>query len=441
MSTPIRVRGKNTRDQSRKVRREAIEKDPSTKPRGRPLKLVSSTIPDSISSSRSTSPSINLHLSSAKRRKTKAGTTPQTKPRMRLSPLESLPVELLQTIFLQSLNVQLPLASPSLAAALSNEHVYTELTLRAFASIVSEDGYVPLYPEFNSGTLRTMIMSRRWFTLDLIRKCRAKLLQHASEWDQPGKSWRVVHIEHKEHIMSNPQPIRTIRTILSTPQGLGIRRHQVISFGETIEQTSTTYFEPVQSYSADQSDMIWKAGLKDKHYYLPDCLAGPHGEESDQSLLPERLLHGPWTEEKLYLLGILFDAGARVDWVNTTTGEVAESGLEEAILERNRGAVELLTRPRRHSVYTCVPTNMNLGVRVDKKHLRLAVLKAGCDLTVVEALLHHKWIPLDDELVLDWAVKARAEGNEKGQQLLDLLDRTATMDHIGTGHTRTELSL
>lgn len=48
------------------------------------------------------------------------------------SHLESLPVELLERIFLYALNLQLPRASPALGAALSREGVYRVLILRAF---------------------------------------------------------------------------------------------------------------------------------------------------------------------------------------------------------------------------------------------------------------------------------------------------------------------
>lgn len=49
-----------------------------------------------------------------------------------LSRIETLPVELIEKIFLYSLNVNLPRASPHLAAAVSNEQVYRLLILLAF---------------------------------------------------------------------------------------------------------------------------------------------------------------------------------------------------------------------------------------------------------------------------------------------------------------------
>lgn len=56
-----------------------------------------------------------------------------------LTHIESLPVELIQKIFLLSLNVNLPRASPYLAAALSNEGVYKVLILLAFWDVKAVD--------------------------------------------------------------------------------------------------------------------------------------------------------------------------------------------------------------------------------------------------------------------------------------------------------------
>ena len=56
----------------------------------------------------------------------------QTRKAHNLSNLECLPVELIEKIFLYSLNVNLPRCSPSLKAALSRERVYRVLILLAF---------------------------------------------------------------------------------------------------------------------------------------------------------------------------------------------------------------------------------------------------------------------------------------------------------------------
>ena len=56
----------------------------------------------------------------------------QKRKTTKLSILESLPVELIEKIFLYSLNVNLPRASVALTSALSSERIYRALILLAF---------------------------------------------------------------------------------------------------------------------------------------------------------------------------------------------------------------------------------------------------------------------------------------------------------------------
>ncbi|KAL2871381.1 uncharacterized protein BJX67DRAFT_160306 [Aspergillus lucknowensis] len=70
--------------------------------------------------------------SRSKRSRLLVARPPAPKPREKLSRLESLPVELIEKIFLYSLNVNLPRSSHFLAAAVSSERIYRALTLLAF---------------------------------------------------------------------------------------------------------------------------------------------------------------------------------------------------------------------------------------------------------------------------------------------------------------------
>ncbi|PKY06767.1 hypothetical protein P168DRAFT_325590 [Aspergillus campestris IBT 28561] len=78
------------------------------------------------------------------------------------SHLESLPVELLERIFLYALNLQLPRASPALGAALSREGVYRALILRAFW----DDHYDGNDGEGVEGTGAWMSISRMFRPMD-----------------------------------------------------------------------------------------------------------------------------------------------------------------------------------------------------------------------------------------------------------------------------------
>lgn len=112
---PIRVRG-------RRKKRVAPDNDnhPDTQPkrRGRPL-LPPGYVPKSKSSKQS-----RLFAQTVKPTAKDSG--------KRLSRLETLPVEILEKIFLYSLNVNLPRVSPSIAAAVTSERIYRVLILLAF---------------------------------------------------------------------------------------------------------------------------------------------------------------------------------------------------------------------------------------------------------------------------------------------------------------------
>ncbi|KAJ5368140.1 uncharacterized protein N7496_007900 [Penicillium cataractarum] len=108
------------------------------------------------------------------------------------SRLESLPVEILQLIFLHSLEINLPRASPRLARALSNPVLYTWLIRLVFSSTNpgSREGFFT--PDFlpppldfwaleweQRQKLQTAILTCRWCTLPLMRRCQREYVDHA----------------------------------------------------------------------------------------------------------------------------------------------------------------------------------------------------------------------------------------------------------------------
>ncbi|KAF4548032.1 Hypothetical protein D9617_32g091520 [Elsinoe fawcettii] len=90
--------------------------------------------------------------------------------------------------------------------------------------------------------------------------------------------------------------------------------------------------------------------------------------------LPERLLQGPWTMDKSCFLHYLTWLGLGINWEQSTLGETAIRGLEEAIKEKARLAVAtLLSDP--------------IAVRPTQQILRSSILQHGCDPTIVFHLL------------------------------------------------------
>lgn len=149
---------------------------PSSKPKrrpGRPFKLPRSNSSHSSRSGLSASPSVG----------------PPVVRRRALSILETLPVEIIEKIFLFSLNLELPRASPVLAAALSREQVYNLLIILAFwddpmitdplsaemAAMLAPLEYEPLGWE-KRNNLQTAIFRCRWCTMARVRDQIPKIL-------------------------------------------------------------------------------------------------------------------------------------------------------------------------------------------------------------------------------------------------------------------------
>ncbi|GFF40061.1 hypothetical protein IFM53868_04404 [Aspergillus udagawae] len=116
----------------------------------------------------------------------------ESPPAQVLSRLECLPVELLQKIFLHSLEFNLPRASICLARALSNLTLYTWLIRLAFSSSneSSKNGFftpdfLPPPLDFSAlsteerSDLQSAILACRWCTLELMRKCQREYIEHA----------------------------------------------------------------------------------------------------------------------------------------------------------------------------------------------------------------------------------------------------------------------
>jgi len=86
--------------------------------------------------------------------------------------------------------------------------------------------------------------------------------------------------------------------------------------------------------------------------------------------VPEKVLDGPWDEDKAHFLYYLSWLGLRVDWDHSTLGETASSGLTQAVVGGNTLAVATLLSP-------------SIGVSPSQQLLRAAVLEHGCDRTIV----------------------------------------------------------
>ncbi|KZF20801.1 hypothetical protein L228DRAFT_240551 [Xylona heveae TC161] len=367
MLTPIRVRGKRKHNDSKRPRIVPIS---NPKDRIGRWKIPSLMTSSATSSAGTPGGPSSQEISDSQR--IADGARPRKRRRkIRISPLESLPPEILQLIFFYAMNLDLPLASPRLASLLSSEHVYTKLCLSVFRGCWDEPQDVP---GDELGQLQSRILECRWLTLELLRKCERKYYSFL--------------LENKK-------------------QQLGIQ-------GEGEQEALDAHL------SMHPPRVPWiDCGITvDEYRYLWPIIAW------ENFSLPERLLRGPWAQEKVILLYKLCLGGAYIDWKDSNRGEFISQGLIEAIQEGNATAVRVIT--------LLMPV---LGDGATDM-LKQAVIESDCNREVVKALIAADQssslpcIQWGDADLWRWATARRDEGVEKGFWLLDILRRGMFEDEL-----------
>ena len=285
-----------------------------------------------------------------------------------LSNLERLPLELLEAIFFFSFNLNLPIASLVLGRALSSAHIREKIVTQAFS-----------YPNndlSDAGDIQSAILRQRWFTTALVTKCRK---QYYEKWVlQRYRSWTMrevsevwggayldighmteIHLDSGEHLLTIERYNCGVYHL--TQDVIAYRKwpanslfaedsrqvHSTMSADEVKCQVQigpvTTAAERFERFRSLVSD-VYKSWVDTKR--LPSLgetvriLLMP--AKAENCRLPAAMLRGPWTNERLKLLKTMLGVGAEVDFVNSTDGEAASEGLEDAIRESNLTAVRLL---------------------------------------------------------------------------------------------------
>ncbi len=379
------------------------------------------------------------------------------------APLEQLPIELLETIFLHDLNISLPQASPIIGNKLASKHVKTQLVLRVFSAgrLNTYPGeQVALFPTITDhAEAQSAILRMRWMTLAFIRQLIPDYITKTlvRELSERGLQWLgkgpLVTKETESTIRRylEDNAVRFTNMNPDDPPVFGNVSWRIekpprfirVSFGlhdglVTIEERQIHGFDNVPQY-------VWSSSAERSQWRV---FCGVNG-----CRIPGKLLHGPWTAEKCNFLEMVIRGNATVDWVGTTSGEIAEVGLTQALREGNTRATRLLvtragwgdprtlwgfpyspnsnTReevdsgpwPREDLFQASVSDLRGVGVVPRTKHLRTAVLEAGCQEDIVKTLLmaEDKNIDVDDRRILDWAVEKRVLGDKRGPWLFDAL--------------------
>ncbi|KAF2830031.1 hypothetical protein CC86DRAFT_444061 [Ophiobolus disseminans] len=246
--------------------------------RGRKRKHAASLITEKLKFN-STTPATSSRSSSASRSKRllKSKKKKDTTPAM--PTLQGLPQELLEMIFLHSMNIALPQSSPSLGRRLSSRAVILEFTMRSFFRTVDHTTVHRDRKKTSEPTLQSELLACRFFTWDFFLAYVQRA--HDAMIKLRGKAWEKTGVEVK-----------------------GVK----------------------------EFDGLWPFQFT-KIPYL-GFAEGFH--------VPEKLLHGPWTTGKSSLLYVLVSLNGEIDWKGSLSGEMAKIGMREAIREGSEHAVASL---------------------------------------------------------------------------------------------------
>lgn len=225
----------------------------------------------------------------------------------KFSPLERLPVEIIQTIFLYCLECNLPRASIPLHRALSHPTIYTWLIRLACSSDnpgAKHGFYTPDYlpPPLDffalsaeqRADLQTAIYECQWFTLPLVRDCQRQHIEHC--------------IRHKcHHLRFSAEDAEKLSNLDSASNKANVPGGRDTSDGPLIIRAK----DKTRRTSSDRQVLIWlDSGVfqicPPKRIYTDgDIFRLPACSSQAPPRLPDRLLRPPWTESKLELLRVL----------------------------------------------------------------------------------------------------------------------------------------
>lgn len=448
-TTPIKVRGK----------RSSFQKDSSKY-------TVDSLLNPCSRNKRPLSPPSHLSNLPAKlRRYTDTRSENVGKDARFAAPLEQLPTELLEIIFFYNMNLSLPHASPVIGKKLASGHVKTQLVLR-----VCSAGTPKIYPSeqaalfpgmIDHAEAQSAILQMRWMTLSFLRQLIPdyitktlvrELGKRQLQWLGKGP---VVTMESESTIRQYLEdfPARLTKRNQDDPPMFGLLSWRIENPPRYIRISFSLHdgivtVEVRHIHKLESSTQYVRLLSTDSHQWRIFC--GING-----CRVPDKLLHAPWTTDKCDFLEMVIRGNATVDWVNTTSGEIAELGLTQALQEGNARATRLLvtragsSKPQGLWGVPCSTSSsddllpmfpglwprQNLfehgntlhmsgaGVVPQTRHLRIAVLEAGCQHDIVEILLEAEDSNIDfgDRAILDWAIEKRVQGDERGPWLLSKL--------------------
>lgn len=367
-----------------------------------------------------------------------------------LSPLEQLPNEVIQQIFFNCFEINLPRASEHIAQALSTESTYRALVLFAYFDDNGEHPvmtnfflpavYVPFSVEQRT-RLQSGILGCRWFTLDRLKTCLPVLsrLAMVQAWYKEKAEEEVyedeIHFDETNVARHLPNTIRKLALLPDRDDINAVERHFFAKtdhsfYGDKDVQQFESHLPRIVTWTVHKCPLNGIAKLVD---HRTSTLAA--------RVLPDWLLRGnPWTELNLELLQLLRQ-GMRFVHPNVDleiSPDVVISGMASAIREQNiRALLTLIELYVAHIKHKFRPANFENTVRESNNrngkmypcyalplHLfHLAAKKGAKSSEMVKILLQGSLesIPDEDVALTAWALERKAECDITGHYLLEYM--------------------
>lgn len=350
-----------------------------------------------------------------------------------LSHLERLPIEILQMIFLECLNISLPRASPRLASNLSSFYIKSQLFFVAFSfenfTLRHGDQLMRILQSSEAiAKLQSSILQIRWMTLDFLHQCIPLYLE--KEFHRIS---RLSHLEHSHETLTGSLSKETAPKLTTDQHEAKSRmRMEMGSYNGVHKQW---WFGTSDSFVSIISPHGWV------NLHLPlesEWLQGRMLHCEEDCLIPEKLLRGPWTPSQCEFLESLIHAGATIDWIGSTAGEVADLGFQDALKEQSMRAIRILTQPfdysrdrqryaesrsrlfRRYGPSMLSPNSPGLGFHPTSRHLKLAAVNYDCSLEILKIVKFAGRFDLivntnrADCALFAWAEQKKSEGDTRG---------------------------
>jgi hypothetical protein len=427
----LNIRGKR----SARVR-NGTNNSNSVPPRGRPMKRASE-----LATTRK-----RARIEAFETAKRQRSIVNDTKAPNALSALERLPVELIQQIFLHSLELNLPRSSASLARSLSKESIYTSLILLAF---FDDDGKHPVderlfkpaqYRQLDLAEkvrLQTSILDSRWCTLQRLRRNLAALshLAIVQAWHEERERELLKDMVRLELPPITPSPaLQAVASLPALSDIHAVEHHFLATssggfsgdLGEA--ETSSSYLPRIRTWTSSEDN-------DGQTYKTVDAARGI----LNVRYIPRRLLRGsPWTPEKIAFLRLVRQGWRFLqrDFVLKVSSAAVFDGMASAIAERNVEALSVLLELhfaafQNEASYTNVTASGRVRAAVSFSDpiplelFHLATKQHEHSTKLISLLLREGIDSIRDDVILTkWALGACRDNNKLGEWLLKHMEGT-----------------